>query len=325
MNLSDPFRFKIRNSLNNISSSVYFNLSQNQFAKVCRKKMLEELFLCNPDNITKEIIYNFYFRFDIVVGLIDDMFQMILKDYLISMLLKKKCKYINKRGRLTSRGQKIIFSEFDFLPAPFLKRLRSRLGFIQIDTENLQEDYIKLSRILDILKEKGYLISKQSKHYYHSIDLNNLLEEYTNHKFNENYLQLILEKLKVLSISYDKKREKTDKIVPIEKEKKISQLKKNLTNYMNLCITSLEPFDKKDFVNIIVENNFNEIEGKKLIFKLSFLLKDIDYGKAKNQIISEFEQIKAEKEKLGKMEIDTKGLYYRYKGSKEYIFRKLKE
>ena len=215
MYLLNHIKLKTSKSLNNILSDIRINVSGSKFDKKRRKEMLEELFFYNPDNITKEIINNFYFHFDLLIDFIDDMIQMILKDYLISMLIKKECKFISKYGKLTRKGKKIIVSEFSFLPPPFLKRLYSRLGLIQIDKTGLQEDYIKLIRIIDIMKEKGHIISNKSKKYYHNIDFNNLLDEYITYKYSEKYLQLVLERLKILPISYDKTTQKIDKIKPI--------------------------------------------------------------------------------------------------------------
>ena len=309
MYILNHIKFKTRKSLNNILSGIRINVSRSNFDEKRRKEMLEELFFYNPDNITKEIINNYYFNFELLIDFIDDRIQMILKDYLISMLTKRKCTFISKNGKLTRKGKKIIVSEFNFLPPPFLKRLHSRLGLIQIDKNGLQEDYIRLTRIIDIMKEKGHIISNKSKKYYHNIDFNNLLDEYIIYKYSENYLQLVLERLKILPISYDKTTRKSDKIKPIAEEKEITQLKKNLINYINLCISDLNLTEKKDFVNAIVKNNFTFIEGKKIIFKLSILLNNKDYKEASNQLISAFEEIRDKEFQFGKIEIGPKGLY----------------
>ena len=85
MRIIDLYIFRNKKTLENISSKIYINLSQNKFDKSLRKKTLEELFLYNPDNITKEIIYNFYFQFDMIIDLIENKIQMVIKDYLSQM------------------------------------------------------------------------------------------------------------------------------------------------------------------------------------------------------------------------------------------------
>ena len=87
----------------------------------------------------------------------------------------------------------------------------------------------------------------------------------------------------------------------------------------------MEQEQKKDFINLIVDNNFNVSEAKNLVLKLSFLLKGIEYEQAKSHIISEFEQIKDKKLRFGKMEIGPKGLFYKDKLEKIYIFKNKKE
>ncbi len=318
MRIIDLYIFRNKKALENISSKIYINLSQNKFDKSFRKKMLEELFFYNPDNITKEIIYNFYFQFDKIIDLIENRIQMVIKDYLISRILGKQC-------RLTKKGRNFILSEFVFFPSPFLKRLYSRLRYLRLDQENLQEDYMKLTQIIDMMSEKGYIVSNQFKQYYHSIDFDRILGEYIKYKYSESYLQLILEKLKILPISYDKKTKKMEEILPISKEKEIAQLKKNLIYHINLCVPLLEQEQKKDFINLMVDNNFNVSEAKNLILKLSFLLKGIEYEQAKFYIISEFEQIKDKKLRFGKMEIGPKGLFYKDKLEKIYIFKNKRE
>jgi len=325
MSILNLFEFRNKKTLENISSKIYINLSQNEFDKSFRKKMLEELFFYNPDDITKEIIYNFYFQFDMVIDLIENKIQMVIKDYLISRILEKRCRLTKKNGRLTKIGQKFILSEFAFLPPPFLKRLYSRLRYLRLDQKNLQEDYIKLTQIIGMMSEKGYIISNQFKQYYHSIDFDSVLGEYIKYKYSESYLQLILEKLKILPVSYDKKTKKIEEIMPISKEKEIAQLKKNLICYINLCVPLLEPEKKKDFINLMVENNFNVVEAKNLILKLSFLLKGVEYEQAKSHIMSEFKRIKDKKLRFGKMEIGPKGLFYKDKVGKIYIFKNKKE
>ena len=325
MRILNLYRFRDKKTLENISSKIYINLSQNKFDKSFRKKMLEELFLYNPDNITKEIIYNFYFQFDMIIDLIENKIQMVIKDYIISRILEKQCRLTKKNGRLTKKGRNFILSEFSFLPSPFLKRLYSRLRYLRLDQKNLQEDYMKLTQIIGMMSEKGYVISNQFKQYYHSIDFDRVLGEYIKYKYSESYLQLILEKLKILPVSYDKKTKKMEEIIPISKEKKIAQLKKNLIYHINLCVPLLEHDQKKDFINLIVDNNFNFSEAKNLILKLSFLLKSLEYEQAKSHIISEFEQINDKKPRFGEMEIGPKGLFYKNKLKKIYIFKNKKE
>ncbi|MFC1558132.1 hypothetical protein ACFL40_02125 [candidate division KSB1 bacterium] len=281
MNIIEYFKSDKRKKLEEISSNINLNLSQKELDQTLLKKNIEELILYESDNITKELTSSIYFHFESFIDIIEDRLQAIAKEHLISRLSNKRQTLIKVTGKLSKKGRKSVLSGFSFLPSPFLKKLNNRFKFLYYNQRSLQEDYIKLSKIISAMTEKGYIASVKDSIYYQCIDFRKVLEEYLNNKYNENYLQIILEKLNVLNLNYNKNKQSSKKIEPISNEKEKAHLKKELIYYINNLNTKLSTEKRNDFVNTIIDKKFELIEAKKMIFKLSVLLKKYDYEHAK--------------------------------------------
>ena len=290
MNIKEYFKSDKRKKIEEISSNINLNLSQKELDQTLLKKNIEELILYEPDNITKELTSNIYFHFESFIDIIDERLQSIAKECLISRLSNKRQTLVKSTGKLSRKGRKFVLSGLSFLPSPFLKKLNNRLKFLYYNQRSLQEDYIRLSKIISAMKEKGYIASIKDTTYYQCIDFRKVLEEYLNNKYSENYLQIILEKLNVLNLNYNKNKQSPKKIEPISKEKEKAHLKKELIYYINNLSTELSPEKRNDFVNTIIDKEFELIEAKKMILKLSVLLKKYDYERAKSKTYEELDK-----------------------------------
>ena len=142
------------------------SLSRSEIELKRRKNEIENLLFYKPDLITREILNDFYGSANELLNCINERLLVTVEKYLESRLNHKKNSFVKRSGKLTGRSIRYLTNDQNFLPKPFLIRIKKRLRYIRIDMCTVQEDFIKLQTIKQLLKEKGYIIQNEPNPYY---------------------------------------------------------------------------------------------------------------------------------------------------------------
>lgn len=294
--------------LSKIVQGIKFNLSRSEFDLSTRYNVLEKLLYYNPDIITKEILYGFYFPFEELVKSIESTLREIIALQLEHLVNKTGKPVINSDGYLYHRARKLILKKLDFLPPPFYRRIKRRIHYLQIDKHTLQDDYLRLEQIISALSDKGYVISQNPKPFYHHIDFQEVLSRYCDRRYTDNFVQSILRDMNVLKMTFQA-GSSTESIRPISQEKRIAQLRKMLFIYIHKHAERLALEKKHEFIGELLRRDVDEHMGKHAIDELAELLNTIPFHEAKERVLAqEYLKILPDKLLSNRYEIGPEGL-----------------